>query len=195
VREAKLGPFEYLLIFLSIVLGLAVSDLCISLNRLLGAGAKVRWDWLAPMAAVVAFLKIITQWWAWFGASQFANGLTFEMFVLLVVAVVLLFLLAAAALPDSADEHQIDLRAYYAQVARRYWLLVAAHYLVTDAVNLWVRLQVAGAGLTADLALLLFYPAAALALAFVRSRFLHAVCLALLIGLYLFQSAGRALGH
>lgn len=177
------------------MLGLALSDLCISLNRLLDAGPKVRWDWLAPMAAVVAFLKIITQWWVWFGAARFANGVTFEMFVLLIVAVVLLFLLAAAALPDRVDESQIDLRAYYAQVSRRYWLLFAAHYVVTDAVNLWVRMEVAGVKLTGDLALFLFYPAAAVALAFFRSRFVHTVSLALLIGLYLTQSAGHALGR
>ena len=49
-REAELGPFEYLLVFLAIVLGLAVSDLCISLNRLMDAGATIVEDAVLPPA-------------------------------------------------------------------------------------------------------------------------------------------------
>jgi hypothetical protein len=55
-----MGQFEYLLILASVILGLAVSDIAVSLNRLLEV--RVRWDWLAPLAAVLAFLKITAQW-------------------------------------------------------------------------------------------------------------------------------------
>jgi len=194
-REAELGPFEYLLVFLAIVLGLAVSDLCISLNRLMDAGAKVRWDWLAPLAAVVAFLKILTQWWTWFGAAQLAKGLTFEMFVLIVVAVVLLFLLAAASLPDRVEEDGVDLRDYYTRVSRRYWLLYAAHYLAANVVSVWAQIQLQGARLSPSVLLVAVFPTAAVVLAFVRVRLLHMVCLVALIALYLFQFAGHSLGQ
>jgi hypothetical protein len=193
--EAQLGPFEYLLVFLAIVLGLAVSDLCTSLNRLLGAGAQVRWDWLSPMAAVVAFLKILTQWWTWFGAAKLAKGLTFEMFTLVVVAVVLLFLLAAASLPDQVEEGGVDLRGYYTQVARRYWLLFAAHYLAANAVTVWAQIQVQGARVSPSLLLIAVFPIAAVVLAFVRVRLLHGLCLAALIVIYLVQFAGHSLGQ
>jgi len=74
-----MGPFEYLLILAVVVLGLALSDLAMSVHRLLAAGKRVRWDWLAPLAALVAFLKIVTQWWVWFGAAGIAAHLTFGM--------------------------------------------------------------------------------------------------------------------
>jgi hypothetical protein len=184
-----------LLVFLAIVLGLAVSDLCVSLNRLLDAGAKVRWDWLAPLAAVVAFLKILTQWWTWFGAAPLAKGLTFEMFVLIVVAVVLLFLLAAASLPDAVEEGGVDLREYYPRVSRRYWLLFAAHYLAANAVTVWAQIQVQGARLSPSLLFIAVFPIAAVGLAFVRVRLLHAACLVALIGIYVVQFAGHPLGQ
>jgi hypothetical protein len=176
------------------VLGLAVTDLCTSLNRLLGAGAKVRWDWLAPLAATVAFLKIITQWWTWFAAAPIAKGVTFEMFVGLLVSVVLLFLLASVSLPDNLEGEVIDLRAYYAQVSRRYWSLFAAHFALSNAVNAWVQMQVEGARLALLSPAYLVLPAA-IALIFVRSRLVHGACFVALIATYLVQFAGRGLGQ
>lgn len=189
-----MGQFEYLLLFLSIVLGLAVCDLCISLNRLLAPGAAVRWDWLAPLAAIVAFLKIITQWWSWFAAAPIAKGVTFEMFVGLLVSVVLLFLLASVSLPDRVDDDAIDLRAYYIQVSRRYWLLFAAHFALSNGVSIWVQMQVEGARLTLLSPAYLILPAA-IALAFVRNRVLHGACLLALVAIYLTQFAGHGLGR
>lgn len=176
------------------MLGLAVTDLCTSLNRLLGAGAKVRWDWLAPLAAIVALLKIVTQWWSWFYAAPIAKGVTFQMFVALLAAAVLLFLLAAVALPDRIADEAIDLRAYYARVSRRYWLLFAAHFALSSTVTLWVQVQVEGARLSLLAPGYLILPAA-IALAFIRNRLLHAVCLLALICFYLAQFAARGLGQ
>jgi riboflavin transporter FmnP len=117
-----MSPFEYLLLFAAIILGLAIADLAMSIHRLLAAGARVSWDWLAPLAAFVVFLKIVTQWWTWYGASRIASGLTFEMFLAVLVASILLFLLTAVSLPDDFGERSIDLRDYYASVSRRFWL-------------------------------------------------------------------------
>ena len=178
----------------AVVLGLAVSDLAISINRLLEAGARVKWDWLAPLAASVALLKIVTQWWSWFGAAQIAKGLTFEMYLGVLVSAVLLFLLAAAALPDRIDEAGLDLGAYYAGVARRYWLLFAAHWTLSTAVSTWVQIVVQGAKLTTFSPYYLIVPAA-IGLAFVRSRLLHTLAFVGLIGLYLIQLAGHDLGQ
>src|SRR5437667_5006187 len=63
--RGAMNPFEYLLLFAAIVLGLAISDLAISLHRLLNAAGRVRWGLLSPLAGIIAFLKIITQWWTW----------------------------------------------------------------------------------------------------------------------------------
>lgn len=189
-----MSAFSFLLVFVTFILSLAVSDLCVSLNRLLEAGDKVRWDWLSPMAALVALLKVVTQWWQWFGADKLAQGVTFEMFLLLVAGAVLLFLVAAAALPDRVEDAGVDLRAYYAQTARRYWLLFGAQYLAVNVFDIWVQMDVAGARLgwtTAEIALL---PTATVVLAIVRNRALHTVALAGLIALYLLQLAGHRLG-
>jgi hypothetical protein len=40
------------------------------------------------MAAMLALLKIVTQWWQWFGADPLAQGVSFDMFLLLVAGAV-----------------------------------------------------------------------------------------------------------
>jgi hypothetical protein len=189
-----MSAFEFLLVFVTLILGLAVSDLCVSLNRLLEAGEKVRWDWLSPMAATVALLKICTLWWQWFGAARLAQGVTFDMFLLLVAGAVLVFLVAAAALPDRIEDAGIDLRVYYARSARRFWLLFGAQYLVVNVFDIWVQMDVGGARLDWTTASIAILPTVAIVLAIVRNRALHTIGLAVLIALYLLRLAGHRLG-
>ncbi|HEY3947973.1 hypothetical protein [Phenylobacterium sp.] len=191
-----MGPFEYLLAFIAVILGLAVSDLAISLHRLLSAGARVRWDALAPLAAIVAFLKILTQWWSWFGTAQIARGLTFEMFLGIVSATVMMFLLAAAALPDETPHGgPIDLAAHFQAVRRRFWLLFAGETVLMTAVDIWAQVAVAHRRfdpltLASPVSVLIVL---SVILAFVKTRWIQGVALLLLIGLYLANSAGRPL--
>ncbi len=185
-----MGPFDYLLTFAAIVLALAVSDIVLSLHRLLAAGTRVRWDWLAPLAGLTAFLKILTQWWAWYPVRHEAEQITFELFALLVASVAVLFLLAATALPDEVGEG--DLRGYFERVSRRYFLLLALHYPLV-----WLFVW----GLSARSGLAPFQPQnpgnlvpfLALGLAFWRNRWAQGIFLTVLCLLYLWQGFGHPL--
>ena len=149
-------PFDYLLLLAAVVLGLALCDLAISTQRLLNAGRRVRWDVYSPLAALVAILKIVAQWWAWFAGEQLSANLTFEMFVGILLSAGLLFLLAATALPDEVPGEGIDLARYYAATSRRFWSLFALHFVASNAVFAWVQTRLTGAhgiGLTGFIAL------------------------------------------
>jgi len=190
-----MGPFEYLLLFVAVILGLAVSDVAISLHRLLSAGRRVRWDWLAPLAALVAFLKIVTQWWSWFGVERLVRAITWEMFLGVLSGSVLLFLLSAAALPDEAPpEAQIDLVAHWRAVSRRYWILFLAHWLVTNAVGAWAQMQIEGAHFSLLQPGYLLGPLI-LSLVFIRNRAWQTLCFAGLTALYVGQFFGQSLGR
>jgi hypothetical protein len=176
-----------------VILGLAVSDLAISLHRLLSAGERVKWGLLSPAAAFVAFLKIITQWWTWHAAESFGGKLSFEMYIGVMIGAVLLFLMAAAALPEvEGGEARIDLSLYYPRVARRFWLLFAGHWIVATGVSTWAQMQIEGARLTLLSPAYLIVPVA-LSLAFIKVRWWHAVCLAGLTALYIGQFFGQHL--
>ena len=185
-------PFEYLLIFAAIILGLAVTDLATSLHRMLGAWKRVRWDWLAPMAAILALLVIVVQWWTWYGASALAGGSTFEQYLLIVISTVLLFLMAAAALPDESSSEVIDLRQHYESVSRRYWLVFTIHWLLVQVVSIWAQMSITHAQLDLLSPLWLILPIGLL-LAAVKNRALHFAGLIGFILLYGLVDSGRTL--
>ena len=189
-----MNPFEYLLTFASVILALAVGDVVVSLNRLLQAGKQVTWDWLAPLAAVVVFLKIVTQWWSWFAAAPLAKGMTFGMYIGVLVGAVLLFLLAATTLPDKIEDHGIDLAAYYASIHRRFWLLFAAHWVVMQGVRIWIGTSVEHAHFAAISPFYAIVPVA-LALAFWWNRWAHLLGLLGFLALYLGPTFERTLNN
>ena len=133
-------PFEFLLLFAALLLGVAVTDLVASLHRLFSPDRKVTWDWLAPLAALVAFLKIVAQWWVWYSRATFVQALTWEVFLAVLTRVVLLFLMTAAALPDPRPPGEpIDLRTHWRNVQTRYWIFFLAHWTVGAGVSLYTR--------------------------------------------------------
>lgn len=185
-RGAALQAFEYLLQLAAILIGLALADLAISLHRLIRARQRVGWHWhpLATAAAVV--LLILDIWWGMRVTERAQIPWTIGLFLPLLVGLLAFFLLAAAALPDDVPDQGLDLRAYYAENSRYFWIMFAAVTLLFTAHSIlisWIAMR------SPDLPRMLLrlspnFVLAGLAcsLAFVRRPWWHSVVLILLIG-------------
>jgi hypothetical protein len=166
---------EGALVFASIIVGLAVADQLVSLHRLLRPRHQVRWDWAAP---IVALLVLLTQVQTWWSLAQQRGTMTIGGFLPVLVLLILLFLLASATLPDEVPEDGIDLRTYYQDNCPYIWSLFAAVVLFQNA-------MLAAASLRAGhswLSLLNFVPdlfvvAIMVSLIVVRRRWWHAIAL------------------
>jgi hypothetical protein len=186
-------PFEFLLLFAALVLGVAVTDLATSLHRLLSAGPLVRWDWIALLGANVAFLKIVTQWWTWYGRAPFGEALTWEIFLATIFAAILLFLLTASALPDrTTPGEKIDLRAHWDQVHTRYWILFLGHWVVGAGLRIYATVTVKGPPISPWPPGLVIVPAS-LILMFVGNRVVQTLGLLGFAVIYASQFFGRSL--
>ena len=119
-----MSAFEYTSVLASIIIGLALVDILISLNRLIRAGGSVRWHWAAPLAALLVALTIIQIWWSTYSPQDV--GMTIGQFLPLLVELVILFLLAAAALPDDIPADGLDLKLYYDRNGPYFWSLFTA---------------------------------------------------------------------
>lgn len=119
-----MSAFEYVSVMASVIIGLAVVDILVSLNRLIRAGALVRWHWAAPAAALLVTLTIVQIWWGLYQPND--SPMTIGQFLPLLVELVLLFLLAAAALPDEVPADGLSLKDYYLRNGRYFWSLFAA---------------------------------------------------------------------
>ena len=175
-------PFEYVLAFASILVGLAMADLATSLHRLLRARGRVRWDWLAPLASVLVVLTVLEFWWSFYRIGRADGWASYGQFLPLVALLFVMFLLASAALPDEVPDGGIDLADYYRTNARYFWLLFAVFVglavvvtsLATNAtmpVRVMLRAE-AGNGV---------FAAALVSLAIIRRRGYHTTVIVLMI--------------
>ncbi|HXZ67660.1 MAG TPA: hypothetical protein VEH07_03635 [Alphaproteobacteria bacterium] len=115
--------FEYAMGLFAVVIGLAVTDIATSFHRLIRAKHYVRWDPLALAAAFYTLCMAVYMWFDIWGVRNFAITRQFFFYLGLVIELFILFLASAASLPDEAEE-AIDLRVYYADNRRHFWLLI-----------------------------------------------------------------------
>lgn len=180
--------FEYAAIYFGIIVGLALANILTSLHKLIEAGPRVRWGWMAPVsAAYAATLTINEFWYLWLG-QRHEPLRTILTWYPLAVAFALLFLMCAASLPDDAAEGDVDLAHYYIQNRKRFWGLSAALH-VFNLVSWAVRCAESGAivqfahanasAILTNAAELLL----SLTLVFVRAKWWHAL---VLLGLWIF---------
>jgi len=173
---------EYVSVFTAIVIGLAVTDLAISLHRLTRAGPRVRWDWITPALAVVMLLNVVAVWWASYRWYSGVSDLTIGAFLPDVVILLLVFLAVAVVLPDEVPAEGLDLRAYYWATARQFWLLNVGYLLMITG---FVSPRYTAGGdwgviLTANIDNMVLL-AACLTLAFVRPPWLHMAAVPMLL--------------
>jgi hypothetical protein len=184
LHDPAVTYFEYAAIYFGIIVGLALANILTSVHKLVEAGSRVRWSWLAPVsAAYAATLTINEFWYLWLGRGQHASHRTILTWYPLAIAFALLFLMCAAALPDDAAEGEVDLARYYIENRKRFWGFSAALHalnLVSWAVGtaesgaVLQFIQVNASPMLGNATELVL----SLTLAFTRARWWHALVLA-----------------
>jgi hypothetical protein len=112
-----MDEFGYLSVLLSIIIGLAVTQLLTGVRGLMLHRARIRRYWV-PVAWGGISLVVLTQtWWAMFGLRT-RTAWTFAEFAVVLLHTVLLYLLTGLVFPDFGDA-PVDLRAHY--FAHRGW--------------------------------------------------------------------------
>lgn len=180
--------FEHLSVLISIVIGLALTQLLVDLQRLVQARARVASYWLCLLWAALLFMDMVAWWWALFGLRA-AVEWNFFYFLFVLLSPVTLFLAATFALPDVGEERTIDMRAYYWDNRRFFFGLLAASTLL-DAVRRGVHagtMADPGALANAITGLLLASLGAS------RSERYHAVATLAVTGLFLWFIVSAAL--
>lgn len=110
-----MDAFSYLSVLLSIILGLAITQILKGVRGWALSRARVVVYWPSVVLAALLLLVAVQSWWAMFGMRAIRMW-TFAMFAVVLLQTTLLYMLAALVLPDFFGEQAIDLRQhYYAQ--------------------------------------------------------------------------------
>jgi hypothetical protein len=107
-----MDAFNYLSVLISIVLGLAITQLLQGYRTMLIARSRI--DLYGAPFGWAALLLIVgvQMWWSMFGLSHHGQW-TFLQFAAVLLQVVLLYLLAALVFPDVGADQRLDLRQHY----------------------------------------------------------------------------------
>jgi hypothetical protein len=119
-------PFEYALILISILMGLALADVVASFHRLIRSREPVKWDGRVLIATSLVMLEIIRMWFAQWTGRDLPMAVTFGVYLGEFVQILLLVLLAFASLPDFVGEG-CDLGEFYEINRRYFWSIFAAY--------------------------------------------------------------------
>lgn len=127
-------PFEYLSVLLSIILGLAITQILQGYRALLLARHNVTRHWPALIWSVLILLFAAQSWWSSFGLEDFAEW-RFDTFIVILLQMSLIYMMAALVLPDVPPDHKIDLASHYEAQRRPFFtclVLVVATSLAKD---------------------------------------------------------------
>lgn len=120
-----MDQFSYVIGLLSIVTGLALSDVGLSLHRLLRRRRDVRWDWLVLATAAYFGFAVVRYWYQVWSIRDFPGVTSLFFFLGILIESFVLFLMAAACLPDGDDlgPGVVDLKRFQHENSRYIWTL------------------------------------------------------------------------
>lgn len=130
-----MDEFSYLSVLLSIILGLAVTEVLQGFRRLLQSRARVRLYWPTLAWAVLLLVIYVQSWWAMFGLRAHQDW-TFAGFAIVLLQTITLYMLASLVLPEFSGDEEVDLRAHYYAQHRWFFGFAAANGMVSLAKDL-----------------------------------------------------------
>ena len=166
-----MDAFNYLSVLLSIILGLAITQILKGVRGMVLARGRVRLYWPSLVLAAFLFMLAVQMWWSSFGLSEIKSW-NFGMFTVVLLQTTTLYLLAAIVLPDFFGEQPVDLHKHYFEHHRLFFGL----FVVTLLISLVKSVVISGHLIHgADLAFHIGFIAVALAAAVTRNEVFHKV--------------------
>lgn len=130
-----MAPFEFVTIFCSLILGLALSHILRAVTDLYEIRDRVKTYWLNSLWVVT-----VTMWsvYAWWGLWQLSIDLTewhYAQYWFLVTNLASIYFFTTLVLPKASDEGEIDLEKHYYSVHQAFFSIVAFSLFTSVAVN------------------------------------------------------------
>ncbi len=125
-----MDAFSYLAVLLSIIIGLAVTQILTGMRGRMLSRATIRRFWPSDLLAIV-FLLVLTQtWWAMFDLRQ-RDSWTFLAFFVLLLQTILIYLQTGLIYPDFPPTQPVDMHAHYFAQRRHLFSLSIASTLAS----------------------------------------------------------------
>lgn len=107
-----MDAFSYLSVLISLILGLAITQVLKGVRGLMHARTHLQMYWPAVVWAILVVVISVQSWWAMYGLRSHVDW-TFLEFSVVLAQTIVIYLLAALVLPDIFGEAPVNLREHY----------------------------------------------------------------------------------
>lgn len=107
-----MDQFSYLSVLLSIIVGLAITQVLKGFRGIVLARTRIVSYWPVLLWAIWLLFGNVQSWWAMFDLRDVENW-TFAAFAVVLSQTIIQYMLAAIVFPDFFGEEEVDLRAHY----------------------------------------------------------------------------------
>lgn len=118
-----MGLFEFLMILVSVVIGLGLTEILTGWANLLRARDRVHFYWVHVLLQCGVFFALLQQWWE-FWELEGLGEISFIAVLAILATPIVLFLIAHLLFPTQAQG--ADLEEYYYRHSTLLWTLVIA---------------------------------------------------------------------
>ncbi|SRR6266478_4649391 len=126
-----MDEFSYLSVLLSVILGLAVTQILKGFRGLLLSRARIQVYWPVIGWAVLVLIVCFQNWWSMFGMRN-RHDWTFEQFAIVLLQTVLIYMVAGLVFPDFFGEASVDLRESF--YSHRHWFFFLGFAVIVVSV-------------------------------------------------------------
>ncbi len=168
-----MGVFEYLSVLVSIVVGLGLTHLLVSVTRVIHARHTARVYWVQLVWALNITLWLMAFWWFTF-ALNVVSEWNYGLYAFLLVYAALLYVLAALLFPHDPPEDQDYETHFFAN--RRWFFGALTLFALVDVIDFVVKIDSGAQFVTLVPYALFIGPILALSVAafFIQHRGFHA---------------------
>ena|SRR6185369_3123451 len=133
-----ISAFEYVSVFISIILGLGVTQILTGIADLVHQNERVKIYWPHLIWILLVLILHVQEWWVTFELRNMEKW-RLPVFLFVLLYPVTLFILARLLFPFGLNEGTIDLREFYFQNYRRIFLFGSLLALLSIIDNLLLR--------------------------------------------------------
>jgi hypothetical protein len=137
-------PFEYVVVLISIILGLGITQIMTGIADLVHQWEKVKLYWPHSLWVALVFIMHVQEWWITYELKQAFTTWRLPTFLFFTLYPVNLFILARILFPYTPSDGPVDLKVFYFANFRKFFLVFMILIVLSIISNVAIY------GLTAD---------------------------------------------
>ena len=131
----QMSPFEFITIFCSLIVGLAVTHIFRAVTDLYEIRERVKTFWLNSLWVITVTNWAIFTWWGLWMLSIDMDTWSYWQYWLIVVNLGSIYFFTTLVLPKATEEGEIDLEKHYYSVHTAFFSIVGFSLFSSSAVN------------------------------------------------------------